>query len=875
MALTREQTRLKQALETYGKQIDVTVTAGGEYKTTTGETLYIEDAFWHDKSLSVTARRKNILNLGAFSGKTNCEYDAASNTVTSSITDWYYSELSFTYLNDELMAHRGKPITFSVKSVPEGTRISIVIYGSRIDGTTYQEFGGTSGQRAVTGIIADNFSEITRIELRLNRKSITHTATAVFEELQVEFNDTATEYAPYIEDLSSVSVTRRGRNLFDVDKYAGTPYYTDGGTFKNPYASTAEYIGIDISDIWDIANALGQEITITFDIKVEKEGDIQIYSLGQKRITGTNIRAYPGYWGSFQYTAKPHIVDTDTNGNVCTLSFYGTYGTGVIPEVRNIQIELGENYFSEKHIYDERENYKGQTTAIDENGNVMVPLTIAPCKTVIYSNTPGLILTATYRSEVEYTSEKIVGTNISHEGSLLASIMKQAEIEFDGMPADFHEQMKGEKLCVALNVTAPGITTGVSTVKRFGTFIVESANFKEETNSHILTCYDLLLPAMKPYQSIVPFPTEEGETSTVTLGDYLQAICNWLGIELATPTFTNSDVIIDGEKYDDTCTFRDVLTEIAQAAAGTIAIKNDKLYVLYPTNSDVTLDPSNLKSIDAGECYGPVNSVVIARTPQEDNIYKQVPGAENICEIKIENNQLMDSQREDFIDGIFNTLNGFSFVPYELESFGIGVLDICDYFTVEGISGTTYPFLHLSGGMEITQGIMEWSKGEAPKATKTEYKAASTTDRVLNKTILRVDKQEQEIQALVTSTENTKNELSGQIEAVTKSVEQTITPEQMQIKITEAVNGIDSIKTETGYTFDKDGLRIQKSGEEVENKIDHTGMYVDRSDENVLTANADGVQALNLTARQYLTIGKNSRLEDFDGNRTACFYIGG
>ena len=868
MALTREQTRLKQALETYGKQIDVTVTAGGEYKTTTGETLYIEDAFWHDKNLTVTARRKNILNLGHYSAFNRCSIDTATGVVSSNIDNYYYSSLYYTYFNDEIMEHRGQPLTFSVKSVPEGTVISIVIYGTRSNGSTYQEFSGLFGQTSVSGVIAEDFTNITQFELRLNRKSTTHTSTAVFEELQVEFNDTATEYAPYIEDLSSVSVTRRGRNLFNVDKYTRAPYYIGDGTFKSSVASKEEYIGIDITDIWDIAYALGQKITISFDLRAEKEGLIEIYALGQKRITWQTINATTE-WQRFSCIAE--LSTAEAIDNACNLSFYGAYGSGRIPSVKNIQIELGEPYSSKKHIYDDYENYNGQTTAIDENGNVMLPLTIAPCKTVIYSNTPGLILTATYRSEVEYTSEKIVGTNISHEGSLLASIMKQAEIEFDGMPADFHEQMKGEKICVLLEVTAPGIEAH----KKYGTFIVESANFKEETNSHILTCYDLLLPAMKPYQSIVPFPTEEGETSNVTLGDYLQAICNWLGVELATPTFTNSDVIIDGEKYDDTCTFRDVLTEIAQAAAGTIAIKNDKLYVLYPTNSDVTLDPSNLKSIDAGECYGPVNSVVIARTPQEDNIYKQVPGAENICEIKIENNQLMDSQREDFIDGIFNTLNGFSFVPYELESFGIGVLDICDFFTVEGISGNTYPFLHLSGGMEITQGIMEWSKGEVPKATKTEYKAASTTDRVLKQTILRVDKQEQEIQALVTNTENTKNELSGQMEAITKSVEQKITPEQMQIKITEAVEGIDSITTETGYTFDKDGLHIQKSGEEIENRIDNKGMYVGRGGDDVLIADAEGVKALNLTARQYLTIGTNSRLEDFAGNRTACFYIGG
>ena len=97
----------------------------------------------------------------------------------------------------------------------------------------------------------------------------------------------------------------------------------------------------------------------------------------------------------------------------------------------------------------------------------------------------------------------------------------------------------------------------------------------------------------------------------------------------------------------------------------------------------------------------------------------------------------------------------------------------------------------------------------------------------------------------------------------------------MDIKISEAINGIDSVETSTGYRFDKDGLNIHKDGEEMDNTLDHTGMYVRRSGTDVLIANNDGVNAINLTARQYLIVGNNARFEDYPGNRTACFYIGG
>ena len=106
-----------------------------------------------------------------------------------------------------------------------------------------------------------------------------------------------------------------------------------------------------------------------------------------------------------------------------------------------------------------------------------------------------------------------------------------------------------------------------------------------------------------------------------------------------------------------------------------------------------------------------------------------------------------------------------------------------------------------------------------------------------------------------------------------------MTSEQVDIKVSEAVDGIDSVKTSTGYTFDKNGIDIHKDGEEMHNTIDNKGMYVRRDSEDVLVADKDGVNAINLTARKYLIIGENARFEDYnngaDSHRTACFFIGG
>lgn len=85
-------------------------------------------------------------------------------------------------------------------------------------------------------------------------------------------------------------------------------------------------------------------------------------------------------------------------------------------------------------------------------------------------------------------------------------------------------------------------------------------------------------------------------------------------------------------------------------------------------------------------------------------------------------------------------------------------------------------------------------------------------------------------------------------------------------------NGVDKVTTETGYTFNSDGLRISKSGEEMDNKLDNTGMYVTRSGEPVLQANNAGVIAADVTVNNYLTIG-HARFEAYGTDRTACFYV--
>ena len=90
-------------------------------------------------------------------------------------------------------------------------------------------------------------------------------------------------------------------------------------------------------------------------------------------------------------------------------------------------------------------------------------------------------------------------------------------------------------------------------------------------------------------------------------------------------------------------------------------------------------------------------------------------------------------------------------------------------------------------------------------------------------------------------------------------------------------DGVSKVVTSMGYSFTDEGLRIKKPGEEIDNKLDHTGMYVLRGSEVMLQANNLGVIATDVSVRNYLIIGNHSRLEDYndgqDSIRTALFHL--
>lgn len=85
--------------------------------------------------------------------------------------------------------------------------------------------------------------------------------------------------------------------------------------------------------------------------------------------------------------------------------------------------------------------------------------------------------------------------------------------------------------------------------------------------------------------------------------------------------------------------------------------------------------------------------------------------------------------------------------------------------------------------------------------------------------------------------------------------------------------GVSKVENAFGLTIDGSAVTIHRAGSEMENKLDETGMFVYRGSTPVLRADAGGVLATDVKVRNYLVVGDHARFEDYEADRTACFYL--
>lgn len=267
--------------------------------------------------------------------------------------------------------------------------------------------------------------------------------------------------------------------------------------------------------------------------------------------------------------------------------------------------------------------------------------------------------------------DKLIKITIDSSGHLFGAATSVINIELFGTDynlVDHTFSVVAKTLIDAVNDTWEEANLGLFYVEE------STADFEKKTTK--IKGYDLMGKLAKtPYNSgTIQFPCTVKELINQLAGRFD------FTVDTNLDTLPNITYQIPEDLYAkiSNCTYRDILGEIAGATA-TIAVFNGKTLSFRDSkkkpDEDEVWTYDNLKTLKYKPKYGPVNSLVLARTPQEDN----VAVADNASvanngrtEVKLANNEILDDDRRKLITPIFNSIKDFSHYPFEAETTGFG-----------------------------------------------------------------------------------------------------------------------------------------------------------------------------------------------------------
>lgn len=301
------------------------------------------------------------------------------------------------------------------------------------------------------------------------------------------------------------------------------------------------------------------------------------------------------------------------------------------------------------------------------------------------------------------------------------------------------------------------------------------------------------------YKTGIEFPT--------TVAGLAEAIGNTFGLSLADMTsLPNYDKAIVEDLYANIYNenYRNVMAEIAGATATMATIKDydQQIYFRpYQSTSQYSLDYTKLKKLTFKDSYGQVNSLVIARTPQEDNIVlkdDESITANGLTEVKLANNQIMDNDRTDYIQDIFDAIDGIAWTGFEATTTGHGWYECGDRVSITDDNNVTIQGIITYHSITIDGGVKEIIKGIPPEKTTTDYSAAGGIMKTIYNTEIKVNKQE-----------NTINSIVSRQDAIDGTIDQQFTQIRQDLSgITTTVQktgGGNIIKNSVGFGKNSDG----------------------------------------------------------------------
>ena len=330
---------------------------------------------------------------------------------------------------------------------------------------------------------------------------------------------------------------------------------------------------------------------------------------------------------------------------------------------------------------------------------------------------------------------------ITCESGLCKTAMRKLEAKYLG-----EHNLLGQWVHVGFGVKLPN---GTFEYLDYGSFLVTEITTSKDTQTTTIVGYDKMINSMKTYSKLdIEYP--------IGLYDYTKKLCEACNLELGNNSFAthnNLEVTQDLWENINGITYRDILVQIAQVTSTTCIISNDdKVYFKSLTDTNETLTYDNMFKLKLEPKYGEINSVILARTPQEDNIFEKDDESialNGLTEFKIENNQIVDKDRDNALLPIYNALKGINYFPFEATTEGLGWYEIADNFNIINDTGDVYNTSLFNFTISVEGALRETLKATAETQTQTQYQYATTiAKRVKNAEII-VNKQEEYIKSLV------------------------------------------------------------------------------------------------------------------------------
>lgn len=192
------------------------------------------------------------------------------------------------------------------------------------------------------------------------------------DSFQLEESSTATSYTPYITDFSTITVTRCGKNLFNINNVY-TPLNTDTYEISDNKLKVYRNRVVVVGVVYRIHLPVGTQYTLYYDIEYGGTAT-GIYNCADSKIFNGSLN-HVNYTGTVGDTGYLKLEFSRMGGDDDKLGWV-TYS--------NIQVEFGSTVTS-------YELYQGQTYTSTSDGKVSGISSIYPTTNIFTDNAGALI----------------------------------------------------------------------------------------------------------------------------------------------------------------------------------------------------------------------------------------------------------------------------------------------------------------------------------------------------------------------------------------------------------------------------------------------------------------------------------------------------